>query len=205
MAYVTKVVAPYVTLINRAVDLELSWNKKLKVVFSTHPWDIATMSMRGISSCQAWGKRQSPCLIGSIVDPNMGIVYLTDGVRHKNYGPRMIARAVVRLTMPNKKLNTKGAYVTVSVEENKKRSIRLEDSYASFASGPTQSSVFSKIFAKCLDDKAQVDGKYNEKLLPAQKAKKYFQGIPLTPQVKKTPEKFRSYRDSGLMYIPTLN
>src|SRR5690606_23711397 len=41
-----------------------------KLVFSSDgergAWDIATMSMRGINSCQGWGKPQSHGLIGSI-------------------------------------------------------------------------------------------------------------------------------------------
>ena len=61
-------------------------------------WDIATMSMRGIKSCQRWENDKSKALIGSIVDPNCAIIYLTDG-SDDDYGERMLKRAVVRLVL----------------------------------------------------------------------------------------------------------
>lgn len=61
-------------------------------------WDIATMSMRGIASCQTWadGLSNSIKIIGSIVDPFTGIIYLTNGERFNNYGSKMTRRCVVR-------------------------------------------------------------------------------------------------------------
>lgn len=80
-----------------AIDLELSKYKNLKFVFSTKPWDIATMSMRGIKSCQGWSSSHRSCLIGSVVDPYMGVAYITDGKTFEGRGPRMLVRSVVRL------------------------------------------------------------------------------------------------------------
>lgn len=80
--------------------------KPLKVIFSTDPWDIATMSMRGIHSCMRWGTHQSHSLVGSILCPYTAVIYSTDGtkVQPKKYerrtyqmGERMIHRAVVRI------------------------------------------------------------------------------------------------------------
>jgi hypothetical protein len=70
--------------------------KTYKVVFSSHPWDIATMSMRGIRSCQSWRGGYNKCLVGSIVDPCAAIIYIEDKKSNK-YGKLMFARAVVRL------------------------------------------------------------------------------------------------------------
>jgi hypothetical protein len=77
----------------------------LKVVFSASgkegAWDIATMSMRGISSCQSWNATRSYQLVGSITDPCCGIIYLTNGKKTK-YGQEMMYRAVVRYIVHDK-------------------------------------------------------------------------------------------------------
>jgi hypothetical protein len=71
----------------------------LKVCFSSDGnkgyWDIATMSMRKISSCMRWTSDHAMSLVGSIVDPYAAIIYITDGTKTK-YGSAMLARAVVR-------------------------------------------------------------------------------------------------------------
>jgi hypothetical protein len=64
-------------------------------------WDIATMSMRGISSCMRWSGEHSRSLIGSILDPYAGIIYLT-GNKTTKYGKKMLARSVVRMVVNNK-------------------------------------------------------------------------------------------------------
>jgi hypothetical protein len=81
-------------------------NHKFKIVFSSDgvdgAWDIATMSMRGISSCQSWGGGYSHCLIGSVSDPFVGIVYLTSGGKFNDYGSKMMRRCVVRFVIDAK-------------------------------------------------------------------------------------------------------
>lgn len=82
---------------------------KYKLVFSSDGiegmWDIATMSMRGIQSCQTWGAGNSndAHVVGSMVDPFTGIIYLTSGAKHGEYGTKMIRRCVVRFVVNNKK------------------------------------------------------------------------------------------------------
>lgn len=81
-------------------DLKLSkLSGATKVVFTSTgkigAWDIATMSMRGFTSCQSWHGSYKRNLIGSIVDPYVGIIYLTDGTSGK-YGTKMLARSLVR-------------------------------------------------------------------------------------------------------------
>jgi hypothetical protein len=79
---------------------------KYKVVFSSSDanglWDIATMSMRGVQSCQSWDGQYRKCLIGSILDPFVGIIYLTSGGKFNKYGSKMIKRCVVRFAIHEK-------------------------------------------------------------------------------------------------------
>ena len=84
-------------------------NKEYSVVFSSEgeegAWDIATMSMRGIKSCQRWDGEYPRCLIGSILSKYVGIVYLTSGVKaedhpsYSNLGTKMLRRCVVRFAI----------------------------------------------------------------------------------------------------------
>jgi hypothetical protein len=81
-------------------------NKEYSVIFSSEgkegAWDIATMSMRGIKSCQRWDGEYPRCLVGSILSRFVGIIYLTSGVKsedhpsYSNLGTKMIRRCVVR-------------------------------------------------------------------------------------------------------------
>jgi hypothetical protein len=61
-------------------------------------WDIATMSMRGIHSCQTWdhGYGNSSRIIGSIIDPFTAVIYITSGENLNQYGSKMMRRCVVR-------------------------------------------------------------------------------------------------------------
>jgi hypothetical protein len=86
------------------VDLRRFKSKKenaaLRVVFSgdgnQSAWDIATMSMRGIESCQSWSSRRAHHLVGSIVDPCCAIMYLEDESTSSSYGSKMLYRVIVR-------------------------------------------------------------------------------------------------------------
>jgi hypothetical protein len=87
-------------------------NKKYQVVFSADgsegAWDILTMSMRGIKSCQRWDGDYPRCLIGSILSKFVGIIYITSGADYEfscvlpggqqvgGNGLKMMRRALVR-------------------------------------------------------------------------------------------------------------
>lgn len=81
-------------------------NKEFCIVFSSDgqegAWDIITMSMRGIKSCQRWDGEYPRCLIGSIFSKFVGVMYLTSGVQADNInnwtnlGTKMMRRCVVR-------------------------------------------------------------------------------------------------------------
>lgn len=77
--------------------------RKLQVIFSSAgkegAWDIATISMRGISSCQGWGTTQSRGLIGSISSKYVGVIYITGGEPFNEYGSKMIRRSMVRFAI----------------------------------------------------------------------------------------------------------
>jgi hypothetical protein len=85
-------------------------NKKYDVVFSSEgpvgAWDIATMSMRGIKSCQRWDGEYPKCLVGSIVSKFTGIIYITSGADFSNggtsMGEKMLARSIVRFVYNSK-------------------------------------------------------------------------------------------------------
>lgn len=78
-------------------------SNKFQIVFSSEGagglWDIATMSMRGISSCQSWKGQYKQNLIGSIVDPFVGIIYLTSGQDVDGLGSKMVKRSIVRFVV----------------------------------------------------------------------------------------------------------
>jgi len=61
-------------------------------------WDIATMSQRGIHSCQTWdqGVGNGGKIIGSMIDPFTAIIYLTSGEPFNTFGSKMIRRCIVR-------------------------------------------------------------------------------------------------------------
>lgn len=73
--------------------------KNLSICFSSEGskghWDLATMSMRGVSSCMRWKSDHATSLIGTIVDPYAGMIYITDNTNTK-YGKKILARSVVR-------------------------------------------------------------------------------------------------------------
>lgn len=80
-------------------------SKDYQIVFSSDNldglWDIATMSMRGIKSCQGWNGRFRAALVGSIIDPFVGIIYLTSGKDIDGFGSKMIKRCIVRYAVDN--------------------------------------------------------------------------------------------------------
>lgn len=90
----------FVSLVEaKEVQRELA-NRNLNIVFSSDDingaWDIATMSMRGIDSCQSWHSRRAHHLIGSITDPCCAIMYVEDQNDSSGYGTRMLYRTIVR-------------------------------------------------------------------------------------------------------------
>lgn len=156
--------------------------RKYQIHFSSNKtqgiWDIATMSMRGIQSCQTWGKDYAHALIGSIVDPFTGIIYLTtgeDSVGGK--GTKMLRRCVVRFVVHKK---------------TKKPFIGIERMF------PSHDKMVYDAFAAFIREKT--GGKFEVKDL-------YNDGrgingcvIPMNRHLMGFPEGRLSYRDSGVPY-----
>ncbi len=148
-----------------------------KVIFSSTGtqgiWDIATMSMRGIQSCQTWGCRQATKLVGSIVDPYCGIIYLTNGNDDK-----MIYRAVVRYII-HKQLGP---------------ALMLERIYPYISDALQQDAIFA-IFARSLAEKTKLPI-YLASHLERIPSRCY---IPTSKTINALMTD-RSYRDSGIEY-----
>jgi hypothetical protein len=82
-------------------------NKKYTVCFSSSgedgAWDIGTISMRGITSCQGWSAPQSRGLIGSISSRYVGVIYISsDKDEVPGYGSKMLNRCMVRFAIHKK-------------------------------------------------------------------------------------------------------
>src|SRR3984957_12871911 len=79
--------------------------KNLSICFSSEGskghWDLATMSMRGVSSCMRWQSSNAKSLVGSILDPYAGMIYITDNTTTK-YGKKILARSVFRFVVDGK-------------------------------------------------------------------------------------------------------
>ncbi len=78
-------------------------NKKYTVAFSSYgeegAWDIGTISMRGVQSCQSWNAPQSRGLIGSISSKFVGVMYLASEQDIPGYGSKMLNRSMVRFAI----------------------------------------------------------------------------------------------------------
>ena len=151
-----------------------------KIIFSSDgldgAWDIATMSERGINSCQTWGQSNATHLVGSIVDPCTGIIYLTSGSNHGGKGLKMIRRSIVRFLLN---------------EQTNLPAIILERMY------PACNKDVAGQFVSFL--KAKTKNKFQ--ILDRSDQTKNGLGpmyIPLTPILSKLEPKFQPYRDSGL-------
>src|ERR1039457_1057613 len=81
-------------------------NKEFSIVFSSDgaegAWDILTMSMRGIRSCQGWTNDYPKCLVGAVYSKFVGIIYLTSGALSEDFPPyiklgtKMMRRCIIR-------------------------------------------------------------------------------------------------------------
>lgn len=165
----------------KKAKFEDNLKKDLKLCFSSTGnkgyWDIATMSMRKIKSCMTWGSDNSIALIGSILDPYVGIIYITDGT-HTNHGKSMIARSVVRFV----------------VDRNGKPSIFLERVYADGLADD-----YADVFKSFIEERVDIPVCSDD---DEDQHRQFV--IPLTEQVSSIAdlalEEYLSYRDSDIEY-----
>lgn len=149
------------------------------IVFSSEGneglWDKATMSMRGIDSCQAWNGSYKRRLVGTMLDPYAGIIYTSTG-RNTKKGLGMKSRAVVRFV----------------ISHDGKPAILLEHVYTRYGLRAMDYGEARGRFERFIREKT--GGKY-----PVVYSGGYY-AVPLTTAVSSIREDTRSYRDSGVPY-----
>lgn len=158
----------------------LSLFKDKHIVFSSDPWDIASMSMRGTPSCMSWSKDNSSHLAGSILDPYCAIIYLTDSLNadQKNsfsFGPRMLIRSVVRL-----------------IKDGNKSWLLMEPPYFHH-NLPSPVRKLFPLMKEFLFDKTGIE------VIDSNQITKNM-SIPKFPELALLESKYISYRDSGIRY-----
>lgn len=170
-----------------------SVTKKTKIVFASADkegaWDIATMSMRGISSCQSWRGGYSRDLIGSIVDPYVGIIYLTNGSKTTK-GRRMTNRAVIRYVVHH---------------TTRKPALMIEPVYSSYYDNEQKA---LGIFAAFLNTKTKLPivfyNRDREYYIPNSKPVAKLQASNIRYHSSRNGDCV-SYRDSGIRYSTSTN
>jgi hypothetical protein len=154
-------------------------SNKLLIRFSSDGaegvWDVATMSMRGISSCQSWGSGNATHVVGSMIDPFTGIIYITTGDdKFSEYGSKMIRRCIVRFIVN---------------EKTKKSYLFLERMY------PAHDEPTLKAFRDFLTKRT--DGKFEIKSSGDSITGAY---VPMSSAVRNLAATDQPYRDSGIQY-----
>lgn len=152
----------------------------LKIVFSSDGvdglWDISTISMRGITSCQSWEGQYKKKLIGTIVDPFAAVIYLTSGSNTK-YGSKMVRRCIVRFI----------------VDKDKKPFILLDRMYSNYDEGTAKE--FNTFIKNKTDNKFDVI----DIATTVEDIKSYY--IPTNSSIHgKLKQSQLSYRDSKIPY-----
>ena len=158
--------------------------KDLNIVFSSDDedglWDIATMSMRGFRSCQSWDGQYKNNLIGSIVDPFVGVIYLEGSGKGTQYGSKMIRRCIVRFVADSK--NNKPAILIDRMypQHNKE----VADAFVSFIKNKTNLNVLLQDWSVGQPDLNTLRHLY----------------IPFNNVHTKLNDEYKSYRDTKIPY-----
>ena len=134
-------------------------------------WDILTMSMRGFRSCQSWDGQHKEKLIGSLIDPYLGIIYLSSNV-DTPYGKQFIYRCLVRFVIDS---------------ESNRPHLFLEKMY------PEHNKSVAFLFKKYLEEK--IKGKF-----PVLDTVTKTDYLPVFTSIKYLDEDTFSYRDSKIIY-----
>jgi hypothetical protein len=141
-------------------------NKKYHVVFSSTgeegAWDTATISMRGITSCQAWSSGNSRGLIGTMSSKFAGVIYITSDQMVEPYGTKMLYRAIVRFVID---------------KATKKPALLMDTIY------PNHTPEVIKALKKALHDRSKLDvhfsrdgGSYNNFYIPDEPSRTFLTG-----------------------------
>jgi len=164
-------------------------SKEMLVKFSSDQeegvWDIATMSMRGISSCQTWvnGNSNDAKVVGSMIDPFTGIIYLSSDGTVTNYGSRMIRRCIVRYVIDS---NIKKPYIL------------LEKMYPAFEK-PSLDTFIKAIKSRVPTIEVYYTVDVGEKANRSG-TKLSYSYVPLSDEIKMLSLGSHPYCDSGLLF-----
>lgn len=157
-------------------------NKKYMVVFSSDgedgAWDILTMSMRGIKSCQRWDGDYPRCLIGSVVSKFVGIIYITSGADFEGRGAKMMRRSIVRY----------------AIDADAGKPCILVDKMYPAGAGEEIDKETQKIFIKTLSDKTKLPVYFAPSL--GNKLRHFY--IPFEKIREEIPERDWTYQDTPL-------
>ena len=168
-------------------------NPNYKVVFSSDGgkgiWDIATMSMRGIYSCQSWDGCFRRNLIGSMVDPFVGIIYITDNTRLSR-GSEMLYRAVVRYVV--NRFTKKPAFML--------EGIYVGDDIETDGNILMVKAIFVAFLKKKLGNKLPIITKRKDIRQYAIPNSKVVKTLATCGKYSDGKDYCRSYRDSGIAY-----
>ena len=160
-----------------------------KLNFSSKIWDIATMSERGVRSCQSWNAGvHKTKLVGSMVDPTVGILWLS--YRRTAKGSDMRLRSLVRAVLDkhdNICLFIDRMYVGYTHDHNfgAPHILGLHLTFKKF---------LESISGNKFEVKTYSDSNLNVSQLK----------IPKSPNVVKLTPEYRSYIDSGLQYTSNI-
>lgn len=167
-------------------------DKKLYIGFSSSGtlglWDIATMSMRGVCSCMHWDNTHSKHLIGSITDPFLGIVYISDNAK-TTHGISFRRRALVRFVYDNKSKQFKLLIERTYIDSGNKD----PEIYAN--KDPNNEKAILEIFRTFLVSK--VGNKYP---VTTHKEMSYHEWIPKSTNLNQMTHGQTSMSDCGLGY-----
>jgi hypothetical protein len=158
-------------------------SKKYNLVFSSYgeegAWDIATISMRGISSCQAWTQTQSRGLIGSVASKFVAVMYLSSDQDIPGYGSKMLNRCMVRFAI-NK--------------TTKKPALIMDSMYPQ----PNEETI--QIFMKVLKEKSGLDVHYTRgyNSIPTCDVNNFY--IPTEPSLKILQPQEVTYMDTKIPF-----
>ena len=184
-------------------NCESAISKTRRIVFSADGnkglWDIATMSMRGVRSCQRWGSWHAKALVGSMIDPYCGIIYITNGNKYK-LGEKMFKRALVRFVV-----NSKTGLPALMIEKVYPRVYGdaypwwPQDQIDAHKKKEKSNKEALELFKNFLKEKT------NNKLPIITSKSKH--SIPMSNSVASIGNNLRSYRDSEIGYrkIPKYN
>ena len=176
------------------IDIDIAALKNLNIVFSSDPYDILTMSMRGINSCMKWKSVHGQSLIGSVLDRYCSVIYLTDNTKTK-YGPKMNARAVVRyVKAPDNRaaIFIEEVYVSSMCDSDIQDSDITVDEDIQEYFGREVKDIFVEYIKSKVKDIPIIYGPHCSSSI------KYY--IYSSPEIKKLKENQWSYSDADLYY-----